>query len=69
MTNSSVFVADHCTSWPIVVVLVVGHFHKLAIVVGQSFRKLEIVVAAGPLPTVVVGVDGSPWAIPYGFGL
>ena len=69
MTSSSVFVADHCPSLPILVVLVVGHFHKLAIVVGQSFRKLEIVVATGPLQTVVVGVDGSSRAIPYGFGL
>ena len=42
----------------------VGRFHMLAIVAGQSFRKLEIVVPTGPLQTVVVGFDGSSRAIP-----
>ena len=57
-------------AWPIhtvLLVLVVGcfhklavvlHFHVLAIVVGQYFRKLEIIVPTGPLQTVV-DIDGS----------
>ena len=49
-----VFVADH--TWPIhivLLVLVVGRFHKLAIIVGQYFRKFQIIVPTCPLQTVV----------------
>ena len=65
-------VVTNLGAWPIhtvLLVLVVGCFHTLAIFAGRPFPKLEIAVATDPLQTVVVGVDGNPWAIPYGFGL